>query len=145
MLCRTRVEEFFDFYQKLDKNCTVSLQSFYARDVVFIDPLHTIQGLEALIAYFDKLYARVESIHFEFDEPDLVGERCWCTWLMTFQHPRLHRGRAIQVEGASCLDWQAGKVIRHRDFFDAGQLLYEQVPLLGGAIRLLKQRLVRST
>ena len=34
-----------------------------------------------------------------------------------------------------------GKVERHRDYFDAGALLYQHVPLLGSAIRWLQRRL----
>ena len=33
------------------------------------------------------------------------------------------------------------KVYRHRDYFDAGALLYEHVPLLGRVIRWLKRRM----
>ena len=141
MLCQTRVQEFFDFYQKLDKNCTKDLRQFYAEQIVFTDPLHQVQGLDALVAYFDKLYARVTSIEFEFDEPDLLGERCWCSWVMTYSHPRINGGKPVRVDGVSRLDWQDGKVIRHRDFFDAGQMLYEKLPLLGGAIRWLQGRM----
>lgn len=141
MLCQTRVQEFFDFYQKLDKNCTKDLHQFYAEQIIFTDPLHQVQGLDALVAYFDKLYARVTSIEFEFDEPDLLGERCWCSWVMTYSHPRINGGKPVRVDGVSRLDWQDGKVIRHRDFFDAGQMLYEKLPLLGGAIRWLQGRM----
>lgn len=141
MLCQTRVQEFFDFYQRLDKNCTKDLANFYDSEIVFTDSLHEIRGLNPLIAYFDRLYARVDSLGFEFSEPDIFADRCWCSWQMTFRHPRLRRGQAIQVQGASRLDWREDKVVRHRDFFDAGQMLYEQVPLLGTGIRLLKRRL----
>lgn len=36
-----------------------------------------------------------------------------------------------------------GKVTRQRDYFYAGQLFYENVPILGGVIRLLKQKIGR--
>ena len=56
--------------------------------------------------------------------------------------PRLNRGQLISLEGCSLLRWNAdGKVERHRDYFDAGALLYQHVPLLGSAIRWLQRRL----
>lgn len=141
MLCPIRVQEFFDFYRKLDKNCTKDLHKFYCERVTFTDPFHQVQGLDALVAYFDKLYARVTAIQFEFEEPDLVGERCWCSWVMTYSHPSINGGKPVRVEGVSRLDWQDGKVIAHRDFFDGGQMLYEKLPLLGSVIRWLQRRM----
>lgn len=140
MPCITRVKEFFDFYQKLDKNSTKSLAAFYHEQIVFTDPLHQVEGLAELIAYFDHLYARVTEIHFEFAEPDILTDRVWCSWQMTYRHPRINQGRPVTVDGASCLDWQADKVIRQRDFYDAGQMLWEQLPLLGSVLALLKKR-----
>jgi|AntRauTorcE11898_2_1112593.scaffolds.fasta_scaffold21088_2 limonene-1,2-epoxide hydrolase len=141
MLCKARVQEFFDFYQKLDKNSTNSLDQYYAKQVSFTDPLHQVEGLEQLIAYFDRLYARVSEIGFEFSEPDIVGERVWCSWVMTYRHPRINSGDPVRVEGASRLDWQDNKVVCHRDFFDGGQMLWEQLPLLRSVIAVLKKRM----
>lgn len=61
---------------------------------------------------------------------------------MSYRHPRLNGGELISLEGCSLLRWNgAGKVVRHRDYFDAGALLYQHVPLLGAAIRWLQRRL----
>ena len=62
-------------------------------------------------------------------------------WTMSYRHPRLKKGELIRVEGCSYLLWN-GKVHQHRDYFDAGALLYENLPLMGSAIRWLKGRLV---
>ena len=49
-------------------------------------------------------------------------------------------GVPIQVCGCSYLQWR-NKVHLHRDYFDAGALLYEHLPLLGRTIGWLKRRL----
>ena len=36
---------------------------------------------------------------------------------------------------------EAGKVCQHRDYFDLGAMLYEQLPLLGPVVRTIKMRL----
>ena len=148
-------------YEKLDKTSTELLKSVYSDDVVFRDPLHEVQGLEALNQYFSGLYTNVSSIDFVFHhplgptrpEPAATSHEAqdtwesaeqglaWLSWTMTYRHPRLNGGSDIVVEGASRLEFRHGKVCRHRDFFDAGELLYEQVPLLGKVIRLLKRRM----
>ena len=60
--------------------------------------------------------------------------------ILGYRHPRLARGAPIRVEGCSYLQWR-DKVHLHRDYFDAGALLYEHLPLLGGTIGWLKRRL----
>jgi hypothetical protein len=60
---------------------------------------------------------------------------------MTYRHPRLKQGEPILVQGCSHLLWTDDKVFQHRDFFDAGALLYEHLPVMGRMIRWLKGRL----
>ena len=66
----------------------------------------------------------------------------WLGWTMTFSHPRLRGGAPVTVEGATRLAFdEEGKVCLHRDYFDLGAMLYEQLPLLGAVVRTLKGRL----
>ncbi|HGP4674712.1 TPA: nuclear transport factor 2 family protein, partial [Vibrio cholerae O1] len=39
------------------------------------------------------------------------------------------------------LHFAEGKVTYHRDYFDMGEMLYEQLPVLGQVIRAIKRRL----
>lgn len=48
----------------------------------------------------------------------------------------------MTVEGATRLEFdETGKVCLHRDYFDLGAMLYEQLPLLGAVVRTIKGRL----
>ncbi|QTF92487.1 nuclear transport factor 2 family protein [Halomonas sp. BM-2019] len=137
-----RLEAFYAFFNKLDKNCTKDVYRFYTPDVLFIDPLHRIEGARALEAYFRTLYENVTACRFDFHERQSSGDQAFVTWTLRLTHPRLDGGREIEVEGCSHLAFaEDGRVARHRDYFDAGALLYERLPLLGGAIRLVKRRL----
>ena len=49
---------FCDTFNKLDNTCTEKLYSIYSSDIVFIDPLHRVEGIEALKRDFDALYAK---------------------------------------------------------------------------------------
>ncbi|MBD3897989.1 nuclear transport factor 2 family protein [Halomonas sp. ML-15] len=140
------LEAFCDFYNKLDKTSTNMLPEVYTRDVVFQDPLHRIEGIEALVGYFAQLYANVETCHFEFGTRLRQEDTAFVTWTMTLRHPRLAGGRDYHVEGCSRLRFAASdgphgeRVCQHRDYFDAGDLLYERLPLLGSVIRQVKRR-----
>lgn len=139
----TRLEAFCAFLNNLDKTCTDNLYKVYTHDVAFEDPLHRINGLPALEAYFTALYENVTACRFDFHDRQRLGDIAFVTWTMRLSHPRLAQGRVIAVEGCSRLvfaDDDSGRVREHRDYFDAGALLYEHLPLIGPAIRLVKRR-----
>ncbi len=136
------LRRFADDFARLDKHRLQHLDALYTRDVVFRDPLHEIRGLEALRDYFGEMYANVEDLRFDFHGFDQVGAgEGYLRWTMSYRHPRLRRGAPIRVEGCSHLRWHDDRVYRHRDYFDAGALLYEHLPVLGGVIAWLKRRL----
>lgn len=136
------LEDFCAFFNKLDNTCTEKLYEVYTEDIVFNDPLHHIEGRDALEGYFAAMYENVAHCQFVYHRRQRQGNQAFVTWTMTFVHPRLAGGRPIEVDGCSALTFaDDGRVSRHRDYFDAGAMLYEHLPLMGRVIRWLKQRL----
>ncbi len=127
-------------YQRLSGDNLQVLREIYAPDICFSDPAHHIQGIAALLSYFEGLFARVTSCRFEIEQVMEQDGEAFVRWQMTFAHPRLNGGREVSVPGVSHLRF-AGQVHEHKDYFDMGAMLYEQLPLLGGVIRGLKRRL----
>lgn len=128
-------------FAALDAGNLARLDELYSDDVLFRDPLHQIHGLPALRDYFSEMYANVRELRFDFHGHDQVGNgEGYLRWTMTYRHPRLRGGALISVEGCSHLLWR-DKVCQHRDYFDAGAMLYEHLPLMGGVIAWLKRRL----
>ena len=74
-------------------------------------------------------------------EQQQVNDNGFLTWTMTLEHPKLQKGKTICVNGVSHLKFRDGQVIYHRDYFDLGEMLYENLPLLGSVIKAIKQRL----
>ena len=128
-------------FAALDAGNLARLGELYSDDVLFRDPLHEVRGLPALQRYFAEMYANVGRLDFDFHGFDQVcdGEG-YLRWTMTFRHPRLRGGAPISVDGCSHLLWW-DKVYQHRDYFDAGALLYEHLPVFGRLIAWLKGRL----
>ncbi len=133
---------FAEGFAALNKDNLESVGELYSQDVSFSDPMHDIQGIAAMRRYFKQLYANVSDLRFDFHAFDEVraGEG-YLIWTMHYSHPRLANGRTIHVEGCSHVKWRDGKVYRHRDYFDAGALLYEHLPVMGRVINWLKKRL----
>lgn len=135
------LQHFAHEFSMLNKDNLERVGELYSSDVSFTDPLHHIQGLAAMQRYFEQLYSNVSELHFDFHRFDEVSSgEGYLVWTMSYSHPRLAQGRTITVEGCSHLRWHE-KVYWHRDYFDAGALLYEHLPLMGRIIAWLKRRL----
>ncbi len=130
-----------DIYHKLDKHNLHLLDELYHPDVVFEDAAHRLEGRGALYEYFQSLYTNVIRCDFVIHEQQQVGDTGFLTWTMELLHPKLQNGTPIMVNGATHLKFSDGQVIYHRDYFDLGEMLYENLPLLGAVIKIVKQRL----
>ena len=135
------VQSFTDVYQKLDKFSLDLLAVIYHPNIVFEDPVHRIHGLVPLRCYFEHLFDNVTECHFDIKDKFQQQNVGFITWKMVFRHTRMNQDRPIEVNGVSHIRFKDGLVIFHRDYFDLGAMLYEHIPLLGFAIRKLKQRL----
>ncbi|MCF8069109.1 MAG: nuclear transport factor 2 family protein [Desulfobacterales bacterium] len=136
------MENFLNIYRKLNAENLDLLATVYADDIRFVDPAHEIVGLDHLHRYFDSLYQNIKSIDFRFNHHIQSGRNGYVQWEMTFSHPRLKGGSNISVPGASYIQFNgSNKVNFHRDYFDLGAMLYEQLPVLGRIITIVKRRL----
>jgi hypothetical protein len=133
------VARFMEVYQALRHDTLDLLSEVYDPRVVFEDPLHKVAGLDALTAYFERLYAGVESIRFEFGDVVEGRGQAMLTWTMHMKHRRLRPGEELDLPGATHIRF-GRKVAYHRDYFDAGALLYERLPLIGGVVRAIRRR-----
>ena len=132
------IELFKDTFQRLDAGSLHLLAELYTEQVVFQDPFRRIEGLPALRQYFAKLYQNAISTSFVFEDECRGKEKSILSWTLSLRHPRLNGGVLIQVPGVSHIRYR-NKVYYHRDYFDAGALLYEHVPLLGAIVRAVKR------
>ena len=132
---------FAERFCEIDAQHLDVLGELYSDDIQFRDTLHQINGLAALRNYFAQLYAQVHEVRFDFHGHDQVSDGLgYLRWTLHYRHPRINGGKPVQVRGCSHLMWR-DKVCLHHDYFDAGALLYEHLPLMGGVIGWLKRRL----
>lgn len=131
-----------ELYQCLNVSNLHLLKEVYSVDVDFVDPFHRIQGLDNLTEYFRRLYSKADSVDFQFNS-DIFGESCRVLeWVMKLQITVFRKPRLITVSGCSVLHIdEEGKICRHQDYFDAGAMLYEHLPLVGLILKAVKGRL----
>lgn len=134
------VEKFMNLYRNATELTPQAVADVYAPEIVFVDPIHRIEGIDALQKYLDVMYGNVHSCHFEYRDQTVEEYKASIKWVMSFRHRRLARGQEIEVRGATFIEFN-DRVRLHEDFFDVGSMLYEHVPVLGAGVRYLKRRI----
>jgi hypothetical protein len=104
----------------------------YAPTGYLNDTLVGIQGVSRIEAYFGDTARKVDLVKVEFLDRATVGIDWYVRWRMTVAADGLNGGAPVITYGVSQLRFDAdGRVLLHKDFWDSGTGLYEQVPVLG--------------
>lgn len=138
----SRLERVSRFFNAFSRETLDLADAFYDKDVVFRDPITDLKGLEALKAYYASMYENVISIRFDFTDGVETEDTVAAFWTMELRARGLRGGEPIRVVGASHIRFggREGKVVYHRDYFDMGAFIYENVPVVGPVIRYIKGR-----
>ena len=102
-----------------------ALRPFYADDMVFEDPIQKVHGVEPFIALNRRLVLRARELHFRIERVVSTDTEVFSTWHMHFR-PKV--GPAFEIDAASHLLLEKGRVQRHRDYWDLGALFASAVP-----------------
>jgi len=135
---------FKKFYRQFDQQSLTFLGEIYSDDVTFSDPVHMIQGLDTLKQYFESMCGNLTQCRFDFID-EIIGENDACfKWEMHYSHPSLKSNAPLKLMGATFIKY-SDKIDSHEDFYDMGAMLYEHLPLVGSAIRLIKCRIQKNS
>ncbi|KAB8058360.1 nuclear transport factor 2 family protein [Janthinobacterium sp. FT14W] len=127
------------FYEELSLESLVQLNALYAPDARFKDPFNDVVGHAAILAIFEHMFVQVDAPRFVVLESLVQGEQAFLTWEFRFRMKRLVSGEQC-IRGASHIRFDGqGRVVVHRDYWDAAEELYEKLPLLGPFMRLLRR------
>lgn len=130
------------FFNNLNSDTMHLVDEFYDRDIEFHDPVVNIKGVDQMRKYYQNLYQHVKSIRFEFSDEVVDGDTHAAVWKMILISG-LNKGEPVELQGISHIKFGGleNKAIYHRDYFDMGQFVYEDIPVLGGVIRFIKRKL----
>lgn len=128
------------WFETLTPTTLTHIGSVYAEQAVFKDPFQQVQGVVAIQAIFARMFEQLQNPRFVVLTVVSQGQQGFLTWDLRFGAPRLGPGEQV-IHGASHLQLDAqGRIVRHRDYWDAAEELYEKVPGLGVLMRWLKRR-----
>lgn len=142
-------------YSSFDQAMIAKLPNIYCAEITFQDPMQRVEGLDNLTRYFQGMIAGLQECRFEFSQvienrPIAAAtllpantaaiQQAVLFWTMRYRHQKLAGGKLLSLTGNSHIKYQE-KVIYHRDYFDAGAMVYEQLPVMGFVIKQIKKRL----
>ena len=107
----------------------------YAPEGYLNDTLVGIDGADRIEAYFSHTMERARLLNVEFLDRAATGTDWYVRWRMTVVADGLNGGQEVVTYGVSHFRFDAdGRLLIHKDFWDSGTGLYEQLPGLGRVI-----------
>ncbi len=135
------VQRIVVFFETLQPSSVQGMGDFYAADAYFKDPFNEVRGLLDIQHIFSHMYVALDKPHFVVTDRVVQGSQCFLVWDFKFHFKRFDTTALQTVHGTSHLRFAPdGRVIYHRDYWDAAEELYEKLPLVGSLMRWLKKR-----
>jgi steroid Delta-isomerase len=128
------------FFETLSPDSIVRFGEFYAPDAAFKDPFNEVRGLPAIQRIFSHMFKQVDAPRFVVTGRVVDAGGAVLVWEFRFGVRRWGRGETQLLRGVSHLTFSPdGKVVLHRDYWDAAEELYMKLPLIGALMRVLRR------
>ncbi len=131
------------FFEKLSRAQLGLMNQVFADDVIFEDPFQRVKGIDGLRCVFDHMYENLRDPKFKVINTAFgKNNTVYMKWIFTAKR---ENNQAVEFEGLSEIIFNNdGKAIYHKDFWDSSSAVYEKIPLLGGILRFIKQKIIAS-
>ena len=134
------------FYETLTPETLATLDRHYDPQARFVDPFNDVIGLAAIHRIFADMFEKLEAPRFEVLQ-SYTGSNpndAMLLWKLHFRSRVM--GGATVIEGTTRLRFAPdGRVILHRDYWDAAHELYARIPLLGWPLRAMRRALAAKS
>ena len=140
----TDPEPLIRWFETLSPETLDELPRFYAADAEFKDPFNEVRGVESIKHIFRHMFSQVAEPRFAVGSRFHGDDGVMLLWDFHFRTRAPLPPKAMTARGATHLRFNAeGKVVLHRDYWDAAEELYAKLPLVGLLMRGL-QRMGRA-
>ena len=137
-------EKLVKFFESLDENTNLDkFKDIYATGVHFKDPFHEVYDVTAVYQIFQQMYNRLDSPRFKIIEYIREENVAYIKWRFIFRFKGEVSVQTFVGVSRLCINKQA-KISEHIDFWDAGEHIYEKLPVLGSFIRWIKKKIQKA-
>ena len=141
---KSAIKTFTDFLKNVGdkeyiKNETAKA---YAENAYLDDTIVTHYGPEEIKNYFVQTAETMTQFEVNILDRARSGSDHYIRWEMIFSAPKLGGGEPIHSVGMSQVRFDSeGKVAFHQDFWDSGKNIYGKIPVVGGLISIIRNRM----
>ena len=139
------LDSLVSFFENISPESIAEFPRYYADDACFKDPFNEVRGLPVIQHIFTHMFRQVAEPRFAIVDRVVDENGALLVWEFHYRVKLWGRGQNQVIRGASHLKFNAeGKVVWHRDYWDAAEELYAKLPVIGWLIRRLKKGLSGS-
>ena len=137
------IARFTEFLREWDpETIDVKVQAVYASGAYFNDTIKEIRSSKHIANYLAKSLEATEMVRIEVTDVARSGVDYYFRWVMDIKFRNLNNSSWTRSEGMSQIRFDhEGKVLLHRDFWDAAGGLFAYMPIVGFLLKWIKGRL----
>jgi steroid delta-isomerase len=130
------------YYETLTRDTVAKLGDVYSDAAAFKDPFNDVRGIEEVRRVLMHMFDDLTDARFAIREAVAEDKQAFLVWDFTFKVRRWQPEVERRIHGASHVRFDAaGKVDYHRDYWDAGEELYEKLPVFGAVVRWVRRKM----
>lgn len=130
------------FWETLRPATLSNLPAIYHHHLHFCDPFNNVHGSAHLHALLERMFQRLHEPRFVINGLALQHDGAVLMWDFHYRLRNWQPQRERSIHGLSHARFgDDGRVIEHRDYWDAATQVYAHVPVLGSVLRWLQTRL----
>jgi steroid Delta-isomerase len=138
---KTAVNHIVTYFETLTEASVSNLPDYYVEDAYFKDPFNDVRGVKHIQHIFDHMYTALDKPRFIITNRIVEDNACFLVWDFKFYMRKYDKTKEQTIRGGSHLILNAdGKIVSHRDYWDAAEELYEKLPVVGALMRWLKKQ-----
>jgi steroid Delta-isomerase len=141
MMNKAAVDNIVTYFETLTEASVANLPDYYFEDAYFKDPFNEVRGVKYIQHIFAHMYTALDKPRFIITSRIVEDNTCFLVWDFKFYMKKYDKTKEQTIRGGSHLILNAdGKIVSHRDYWDAAEELYEKLPVVGALMRWLKKQ-----
>ena len=129
------------FFENIKKETPIEeYKEIFDLNARFKDPFNEVVGIEEIYEIFQDMYEKLDNPRFKVIEIIEQNSIAYLKW--TFKYNFKNNSLENSFEGLSRVEFDKNKkAISHIDYWDAGENVYEKIPILSFFIKLIKRKI----
>jgi len=129
------------FFENIKQETSIDeYEKIFDTKAKFKDPFNEVQGIEKIYEIFQDMYIKLDNPKFKVSELIEDNNIAYLKWILEYNFK--NETKLNSFEGVSRVEFnEMQKAISHIDYWDAGENVYEKIPILSFFIKLIKRKI----